>query len=135
MRQLTASSLLVLAALVLPRVHAQSPAPAADPAPAFEVASIKENKGTEMGRFIRRQPGGRFNVTNMNLRELIRFAYQVQPYQVEGVPDWANSAAYDIVAKAEHDPPPAAPGSGPDQMTLMLRTLLAERFKLSIRRE
>ena len=131
MRQCTCVALAVLAAAA--PLRGQSPA-APGPPPAFEVASIKENKSAENNRFIRRQPGGRFNVTNMNLRELIRFAYQVQPYQIEGVPDWAGSTSYDIVARAESDPPPAAPGSGPDQMTLMLRTLLAYRFKLGIRR-
>jgi uncharacterized protein (TIGR03435 family) len=135
MRQLLAVALLALTTPVTSAVHAQT-TPTTVPAPvlAFEVAAIKENKGTEMGRSIRRQPGGRFNVTNMPLQELIRFAYQMQMYQIEGLPEWARSVNWDIVAKAETDPPPAAPGT-PDQLMLMLRTLLADRFKLAIRHD
>ena len=83
MRQLSAITLLAVVS-VAAALRAQSPVP--PEAPAFEVASIKENKGTEMRRSVQRQPGGRFNVTNMPLKELIRFAYQVQPYQSRGSP-------------------------------------------------
>src|SRR5215216_173399 len=104
-----------------PRLKAQDAPP-----PAFEVASVKQNKSAPPGRFVQRQPGGRFNVTNMPLRELIRFAYQIQSFQLEGGPSWLTSDAWDIVAKADGDPPPVQPGGPPDPMMLMLRTLLAD---------
>jgi uncharacterized protein (TIGR03435 family) len=110
----------------------QTAPPAA--APAFEAASVKANKSGEMGAFVRRQPGGRFTATNMPLRQLIVFAYQIRPFQLEGGPGWLNDR-FDIVAKAEGDPPAVMPGSGPDQMMLMMRTLLAERFKLVLHNE
>ena len=117
--------------LGLPAILAQAP----DPLPSFEVAAVRENRSGEGGQFIRRQPGGRFNATNMPVRALITFAYQLQPFQLEGGPDWVRSARYDIVAKAEGDPPPVPPGGPPDQMMLMLRRLLSERFKLALRKE
>jgi uncharacterized protein (TIGR03435 family) len=105
------------------------------PLPAFEAASVKQNKDAPPGQFVRRQPGGRFTTTNMPLRELIRFAYQVQNFQLEGGPAWLTTDRWDIVAKAEGDPLPSPPGGPPDPMMLMLRTLMVDRFKLVVHRE
>jgi bla regulator protein BlaR1 len=107
----------------------------AQDAPSFEVASVRQNTSGELFVRFARQPGGRFSATNIPLKELIRFAYQVQNFQLEGVPDWADSERYDIVAKAEGDPQPVPPGGPPDPMLLMTRSLLADRFKLVLRHE
>ena len=106
---------------------------AQEPEPAFEVASIKINKSGAPSRFLQPQPGGRLNVSNMPLRNLIAFAYQVRTFQIEGGPDWQDRIAFDITAKApgEVAAPTGAPMTG---YTAMLRTLLAERFKLVVRR-
>ena len=129
MRRALTSLFVAIAAIAV--LHAQAPAPA----PAFEAATIKPSDPTTPGQFVRRQPGGRFSTSNMPLRELVRFAYQVQDFQLEGVPAWASTERYDIIAKAEGDPPPVLPGTGPDQLMLMLRTLLAERFQLKLHNE
>ncbi len=71
----------------------------------------------------------------MPVRELVRFAYGIQPFQLDGVPAWAGTERYDINAKAAGDPPQAVPGTGPDVRTLMLRSLLIERFKLVVHNE
>ena len=122
---------LFVAIAVIAVLHAQAPGPA----PAFEAATIKPSDPAAQGGNIRRQPGGRFSTSNMPLRELVRFAYQVQDFQLEGVPSWASTERFDIIAKAEGDPPPVLPGTGPDQLMLMLRTLLAERFQLKLHNE
>jgi uncharacterized protein (TIGR03435 family) len=122
---------LSLPALVL----SQALIAAQDAQPAFEVASVRANKSGEGFIRFQRQPGGRFTATNVPLRELIRFAYQVQLFQMEGLPGWTASERFDVVAKAEGDPPPSPPGGPPDPMLLMTRTLLAERFKLKVRTE
>jgi len=96
--------------------------------PAFEVASIKENVSVSDSASVRAQPGGRVSVSNNSLRNIIRNAYNVQNYQIIGGPDWINSVRWDIAAKAPDDAPP-------QQLLLMLRTLLADRFKLVIRNE
>jgi bla regulator protein blaR1 len=98
--------------------------------PSFEVASVKQNKSGD--GFIRfaPAPGGRFTATNVPLRELIRFAYQVQPFQIEGGPSWMTSDRFDIVAKAEGNFPPGQPGGPPGPLQQMMQSLLAERFKL-----
>jgi uncharacterized protein (TIGR03435 family) len=114
-------------------LHAQ--APGSSPAPTFEAATIKPSDPQSQAQFIRRPGGGRFQTSNMPLRELVRFAYGVQSFQLDGVPAWAASERYDINAKADGDPPPVLPGTGTDPMTLMLRSLLVERFKLAAHHE
>lgn len=83
---------------------------------------------------IQRQPGGTFSVTNGRVAALIAFAYQLQNFQLVGVPDWARTDRYDILAKAGRDLPPT-PLAGEAPEMLMLRALLADRFKLAVHRE
>ncbi len=98
------------------------------PAPTFEVASIKPAAPGARGMFIRNSPGGRLNVTNMTVKDLMVFAYRVQPFQVVGGPSWTASDHYDVAAKPETDP-------GPNQVPVMLQGLLADRFGLKFHRE
>ena len=107
---------------------------AQDTPPAFEVASVKINKSGGANRFIQPQPGGRLNVTNMPLRNLIAFAYQVRIFQVDGGPNWIDSVGFDIVAKAPGEVSSVSPGQ-PSEYQMMLRRLLADRFKLVVRDE
>jgi len=109
-----------------PRIIAQAPAPASNPT--FEVASVKPNKGGDQRVMLGLQPGGRFTATNVPLRLLIRNAYRLQDFQVIGGPSWLSSDRFDIVAKAEGDPPQ-------EQVQLMTQALLGERFKLAVHRE
>lgn len=123
--------LLVLgAALASVTLGAQSPDSPRDRsgAPAFEVASIKRNKSGDGFITMGMQPGGRLTMINVPVRQLIVRAYQVQPYQVLGGPSWITSDRFDITAKAPGD-------ASPQQMNAMLETLLADRFKLKVRRE
>jgi uncharacterized protein (TIGR03435 family) len=63
---------------------------------------------------------------------LIRNAYQMQDFQIIGAPDWIKTDRFDINAKAEGlatPPTPQTPGT-PGPMALMMRALLADRFKL-----
>jgi len=137
--RLAAGAVLVVSATALSvsRPHAQTPAQAPDPNPAltYEAASVKPNKSGVQGSSIRRFPGGRLQATNMPLRALITFAYQVQGFQLVDDPTWIRNENFDIVAKMEGDPPPVMPGTGPDPHMVAMRTLLAERFKLAVRRE
>jgi uncharacterized protein (TIGR03435 family) len=84
-------------------------------------------------------PGGRFTATNNSVRGLILNAYgiSVSSYLLEGGPGWLDSARYDIEAKAAPNAiPPGTSNRVLWQNTrLMLQTLLADRFKLTIRRQ
>jgi uncharacterized protein (TIGR03435 family) len=108
-------------------------APQATEQPAFEVASVKPNKGdgpTESGT----QPGGRLTMVNVPLRFLIRSAYQVQDDQIVEAPGWIAAEHFDVLAKAPGEIPPPTPAR-PGPLPLMMRSLLAERFKLAVHRE
>ena len=137
--RLAAGAALVVSATALSvsRPHAQAPAQAPVPNAVltYEAASVKPNKSGVQGSSIRRFPGGRLQATNMPLRALITFAYQLQPFQLVEDPGWIRNETFDIVAKMEGDPPPVMPGSGPDPHMVAMRTLLAERFKLAVHRE
>lgn len=119
----------------LPRasvLRAQAPADA----PSFEVASVKPNKAND-GLVLIGVQGDRFTANGASLRMLIQQAYQIQTDQLVGGPGWLNSERFDIVAKVgTHTPDQAAgPPAGAAQVQLMIRTLLADRFKLTMHTE
>lgn len=121
--------------------------------PAFEVASVKPNKsrdGERSGDLV----GRRFTMTYATLRDLVYFAYQRQDdghlrydSQISGGPSWINSDRFDVVANAEGMPAgldASNTGAGAatsreiagiDRIRLMMRTLLADRFKLTVHNE
>jgi uncharacterized protein (TIGR03435 family) len=100
-------------------------------APAFEVASVKPNKSGDGRVQVGFQPGGRYTATGITVRMLINQAYQIQPFQLVGAPDWLSSDRFDIIAKAEGDVVPGPNGPLPQ----MLRSLLADRFRLVVHTE
>ncbi len=103
----------------------------------FEVASVKPSEPGAQAQSVRRPPiGGQLFVTNIPLRDIIALAYQVPdlPWRLDGVPEWATKERFDIIAKAPGDVPPVRPGS-PDPILFMLRTLLAERFRMTVHTE
>ncbi|HYM25679.1 MAG TPA: M56 family metallopeptidase [Vicinamibacterales bacterium] len=88
--------------------------------PQFEVASVKPNQGADVKILIQTLPGGRFSATNVPIRLLIQYAYGLQPPQLAGGPGWIDTDHFDIVAKGDAD----------EDVRLMLRSLLADRFNL-----
>ncbi len=132
----TAAVAALTAPLLMGALSAQAPQ-TADAAPAFEVAAIKPNNSGD-GRVMMMNQPGRFIATNITLRLLIRNAYQVQDFQISGGPGWLTSDHFDINAKLPDGLPPAPPGppgSGPGRLQLMIRQLLADRFKLVMHNE
>jgi len=95
--------------------------------PSFEVASIRQNLSGSGSRGLNIK-GGTFTTTNFSLVGLIQIAYEVTEAQVIGGPDWIRSDRFDIFAKAAAD-------ANRDQLALMLRALLEDRFKLRLRSE
>jgi uncharacterized protein (TIGR03435 family) len=99
----------------------------------FEVASIKVSNpsGLRPGRLGSVQVDttpGRLTARNAYLKELIKGAYGLEDYQVLGGPAWIASAKFDVEATSNV-------GVNRDRQLQMLRTLLAERFKLISHRE
>jgi uncharacterized protein (TIGR03435 family) len=106
--------------------------------PSFEVASVKQNKTKDQAGF-QVQPSGRLVIANIPLQLIITTAYglPIQSDRLSGGPDWIRTDRFDI----EATPPPGAvpPGASSkvreDTIRQMLQNLLADRFKMSIRRE
>jgi uncharacterized protein (TIGR03435 family) len=100
----------------------------------FEVASIKPNLSGEVSWSIYPLAGRTFSAENAPLRDLIRYAYQISDFELVDAPDWTERERFDIRAIAKADIAPAV-DSGPAAERVMLRALLADRFKLAIRRD
>jgi uncharacterized protein (TIGR03435 family) len=58
-----------------------------------------------------------------------------QASQIKGAPDWSTSVRYDVVLSAPESSFAGPFPQGDAQAQLMLRALLAERFKLVVHRE
>jgi uncharacterized protein (TIGR03435 family) len=97
---------------------------ASQAAPAFDVASVKPSQhqvGPDYNNQIAYSPT-RFTGRNVTLKRLVAEAYQLQLNQVLG-PSWLGQNEYDIDARATGV-------STREQMALMIRSLVAERFGL-----
>jgi uncharacterized protein (TIGR03435 family) len=97
--------------------------------PEFEVASIKPHAGpvTVYGLGI---TGARVDEVAATLAYLVKDAYYLRDEQVSGGPDWGRNQRYDIVAKAPGEREPTV-----EEARQMVQSLLADRFKLKVRRE
>jgi uncharacterized protein (TIGR03435 family) len=95
---------------------------------AFEAASIKPNVSGSDVMAILPPAGGRFTATNVSLGILMAVAYDVRGFQISGLPGWAWSDKYDLIAKAEGNP-------NRDEFRSLLQQLLAARFQLRLHRE
>ena len=94
----------------------------------FEVASIRPNtSGNAQGQGLAGpQPGGRFVAIGATLRGLVSGAYDGM--QIVAGPTWIDTSRFDINARASGEVPA-------DDMRRMLRSLLADRFKLVVHTE
>jgi uncharacterized protein (TIGR03435 family) len=105
----------------------------------FEVASVKPDHSRSSGSHINISDPSRFNATNVTAKFLITYAYNMRDFQVSGGPSWIASDRFDIVAKIE-DPlaqqiQKLLPAQRQDQIRLLVRSLVADRFKLSVTHE
>ena len=110
-----------LSALVLGTcLLAQTPSPR----PTFDVVSIHPADPSATGGFIKPIPGNHgYTAQNVPVRIMIALMYKIPTRQIEGGPDWINTARFDIEARAD------APHSVDDLHT-MYQNLLADRFDL-----
>ncbi len=109
--------------------------------PSFDVASVKLSSPDEhgIGMFVR--TGGKITATNYTLSMLIYAAYGVEEFQILNGPKWVREDRYSIVAA----PPSGSQSSKlnpvnpklppPEEELLMLKSLLASRFKLVVHEE
>jgi uncharacterized protein (TIGR03435 family) len=96
----------------------------------FDAASVKPNRSSDAAFGFDIPGARRFTATNVPLRDIIRFAHDVDDARLVGGPDWIRSERFDIVATAERDIPAWTPTGPPAVLLSMVRFLLAERFHL-----
>ncbi|HEY1496603.1 MAG TPA: TIGR03435 family protein, partial [Candidatus Solibacter sp.] len=90
----------------------------------FEVVSIKRADPNEHGSSSRTTPGT-FEMRGTTAYTLVRAAYGLNEYQLEGGPKWLNSDRFDVIAKLPAD-------ATRSQNLQMLRAMLADRFQLQV---
>lgn len=106
----------------------------------FDVASIKQNKTTDRPNSnvplgpgdVYTPTGGFFNASGFPLAVYIIFAYKLKGNETialaSQLPSWAVSDHFDIQARASGNPTK-------DDLRLMMQSLLADRFKLTVHYE
>ena len=108
------------------------------PPPAeFEVADIKPSMPDTptSGNIL---PGGRLDLKGFNLRLLIQVAWNINSDDMLlGGPKFIDADRYDVIAKASTSTsgPANSPQIDEDDVRLMLRALLIDRFKLAVHTE
>lgn len=122
--------LALLAPLTITFVSAQSAAPTQTAPLRFEVASVKPNKSGSVLVLQPRVAPDRYQIINLDLQTLIAMSFNLPAYQIVNVPDWTRHERFDITAQM-----PAGLKPSPAAQSEMLRTLLAERFRLVTHRE
>ena len=120
-----------------PNLAAAMPRP---PAPEFEVASLKPCNGPSKPALLRFLPGGRVNVTCMDLTYLIRQAWKVPTLgELVGAPKWLtanpNRVTIDAKAPAGVAAKPQLNEQAKDLLDEMLRSLLIDRYKMKVHYE
>jgi uncharacterized protein (TIGR03435 family) len=111
---------IILSSLLSNGAFAQS----TDTAPMFEVADVHVSPHRAVpfmdGGHLR---GDRYVLRQATMLDLIATAYGLDDSNVQGGPSWLETDRFDVIAKA---PPTTSPAT----LKLMLRSLLADRFKL-----
>lgn len=94
----------------------------------FPVATIKPSApgvGT-----VTQFRGNRFVTEGTTFIDLFKYAYNVNPKQVVGGPEWLRTEKFDVVADPETEKRPTS-----DQMKALVQHLLVERFHLLMHHE
>src|SRR5579885_3184027 len=89
----------------------------------FEAADVHANPSASRfsdGGYL---PGGRVQLRGATMVDLVATAWNIDRESVFGGPSWADSDRFDVIAKA-------SPTSTEGERAMMLRALLADRFKL-----
>jgi uncharacterized protein (TIGR03435 family) len=128
-----ALAVLAIALLCSPLLAQSATTPASAPkappaaAPAFEIADIHPSPYSFASTYPHHNTQGtdRYLVHKATELDMISFAYSLDKDHIFGGPTWLDFDRYDVTARQ----PPSTP---PDTSSLMLRTLLADRFKLVV---
>lgn len=109
--------------------------------PKFEVVSIREVprnappllRDPDASSVL---PGGQYTDPRVTLGSMIVFAYGIRSYlQLQGLPAWAQDGSFAVTARPPADFPALSPSANREQVRLMMRSMLADRFHLRLHTE
>ena len=95
--------------------------------PSFEAVSVKVNRSADSRSSFRGNLSG-ISVSNQTMTDIIRNVWGVNRLQIVGGPSWIGEDRFDIEAKASGK-------AGRDELVAMMKTMLADRFKLAVHQE
>ena len=105
----------------------------------FEVVSIHPDDPDGHRMRIGMGPDARFVAEGVTIKRLVCMAYGIQDFQLEGAPNWFTAERFSIHAKSESEVEEQFPKLTEEQKMQvgkqMVQTMLADRFKLSLRQE
>ncbi len=121
---------LLLTSVLTSSVLTQSPS--AQSGPTFDVVSVKRHvtpadagPAQRLSATVQQRPDGGLTMLNVPAMTLVARAYSTAPVDMVGLPDWARSESYDLIATASLSNPT------PEQRAAMVRAVLVDRFKLA----
>jgi uncharacterized protein (TIGR03435 family) len=91
--------------------------------------TVRSGEGVSRGDPALNTTSGTLTLRSVTLRQLVQLAYKeiYRPEYLSGAPGWTDGDRFDVIAKAP-------PNSSVDSIRPMLQKLLAERFRLRVRR-
>ncbi len=106
----------------------------------FEVASLRPADPGARVSNVSLDPAESLRITNVPLRKIVTYAYDIRDFQLAGGPGWMDVERYDIAAKSSTDGQAAETNGETDdhrrarvsRVRERLRSLLAERFHLAV---
>ena len=99
--------------------------PTGDARPVFVIADVHRSPYSMYPNVRATSQGDRYVIRQATMVDLIGKAYSVDPANVQGGPSWLESDRFDIYAKIPRR-------TSTETSRLMLRALLADRFKLEL---
>jgi uncharacterized protein (TIGR03435 family) len=125
--------------LIAPRLHAQLPtmsdvdhgttAAATGPLPDWDVALVKPHPADDPSMMWQMTEDG-LSLVNLPLEQMLCSAWDLKPYQLEGLTGWMKTSRFDLTAKVSGENVAAYKKLNVTQRRQMLETLLTERFQL-----
>ena len=106
-----------------------STAPATGPLPDWDVALVKPHPADDPTMSWQMTEDG-LSLKNLPLEQMLCSAWDLKPYQLEGLTGWMKTSRFDLTAKVSGDSVAAYNKLNTAQRSQMLQNLLTERFQL-----
>ncbi len=107
----------------------------------FEIASVRPADPGARVTNVLLDPGESLRITNVPLRKIVTYAYDIRDFQLAGGPGWMDGERFDILAKTSNVGSQAAESDSEtddqrrarvSRVRERLRSLLADRFHLAV---